>query len=99
MPVLRTRREFVRDLGIGAAAVPFVLNLPSLRFLQEYQEAIQQGEVPAKAWLVFTHHGEPQQLAPGETVRLPVPPLTPPPSARQPLGRQPQRRHPRPTQR
>jgi hypothetical protein len=27
-----SRREFVRDLGIGAAAVPFVLNLPSLGF-------------------------------------------------------------------
>ncbi|HLX63708.1 MAG TPA: DUF1552 domain-containing protein [Planctomycetota bacterium] len=26
----RTRREFIRRLGIGAAAVPFVLNLPSL---------------------------------------------------------------------
>jgi hypothetical protein len=27
-----TRREFVRDLGLGAAALPFVLNLPSLGF-------------------------------------------------------------------
>ena len=26
----RTRREFIRHLGLGAAAVPFVLNLPSL---------------------------------------------------------------------
>jgi len=26
----RTRREFLRDLGISAAALPFVLNLPSL---------------------------------------------------------------------
>src|SRR6185503_14625599 len=25
-----TRRDFLRDLGIGAAALPFVLNLPSL---------------------------------------------------------------------
>jgi hypothetical protein len=25
-----TRREFLRDLGLGAAALPFVLNLPSL---------------------------------------------------------------------
>ena len=25
-----TRREFLRDLGIGAAALPFVLNLPGL---------------------------------------------------------------------
>ena len=35
MPALRTRREFVRDLGIGAAAVPFVLNLPSLGFANQ----------------------------------------------------------------
>jgi hypothetical protein len=31
----RTRREFVRDLGIGAAAVPFILNLPSLGFANQ----------------------------------------------------------------
>src|SRR5437016_8437658 len=31
----RTRREFVRDLGIGAAALPFVLNLPSLGFANQ----------------------------------------------------------------
>ena len=30
----RTRREFVRDLGLSAAAVPFLLNLPSLGFAQ-----------------------------------------------------------------
>jgi hypothetical protein len=30
MPLTRTRREFVRDLGISAAAVPFLLNLPGL---------------------------------------------------------------------
>src|SRR4051812_33994534 len=28
----RSRREFLRDLGIGAAAMPFVLNLPGLGF-------------------------------------------------------------------
>ncbi len=27
-----TRREFIRDLGIGAAAFPFLMNLPSLGF-------------------------------------------------------------------
>jgi hypothetical protein len=32
-----TRREFLRDLGIGAAAVPFVLNLPSLGFANQRQ--------------------------------------------------------------
>jgi len=31
----KTRREFLRDLGIGAAALPFVLNLPSLAFAAE----------------------------------------------------------------
>src|SRR6476469_2295151 len=30
MPTQASRREFLRNLGIGAAAVPFVLNLPSL---------------------------------------------------------------------
>jgi len=31
----RTRREFVRDLGVSAAALPFVLNLPSLGFANQ----------------------------------------------------------------
>ncbi len=31
----RTRRSFLRDLGIGAAAYPFLLNLPSLSFAGE----------------------------------------------------------------
>jgi hypothetical protein len=30
-----SRREFLRDLGIGAAALPFVLNLPSLASAEE----------------------------------------------------------------
>lgn len=29
---VRTRRQFIRDLGLGASAIPFVLNLPSLGF-------------------------------------------------------------------
>lgn len=33
----RTQREFVRDLGISAAAVPFVLNLPSLAFIDQQE--------------------------------------------------------------
>jgi hypothetical protein len=37
MPLTRTRREFVRDLGLSAAAVPFVLNLPSLAFANQTQ--------------------------------------------------------------
>ncbi len=31
----RTRREFIRDLGIGAAAFPFLMNLPSLGFANQ----------------------------------------------------------------
>jgi hypothetical protein len=31
----KTRREFVRDLGLGAAALPFLLNLPSLGFANQ----------------------------------------------------------------
>jgi hypothetical protein len=31
----RTRREFIRDLGIGAAALPYILNLPSLGFANQ----------------------------------------------------------------
>src|SRR5262245_19386328 len=33
----RTRREFIQDLGIGAAALPFILNLPSLGFANQGQ--------------------------------------------------------------
>ena len=32
MSLRNTRREFLRDLGISAAALPFVLNLPGLAF-------------------------------------------------------------------
>lgn len=32
---MRSRREFVRDLGLGAAAMPFVMNLPSLGFANQ----------------------------------------------------------------
>jgi len=35
VPHARTRRDFVRDLGLGAAALPFVLNLPSLGFANQ----------------------------------------------------------------
>ncbi len=30
-----TRREFIRDLGLGATALPFILNLPSLGFANQ----------------------------------------------------------------
>src|SRR6266478_8084248 len=32
-----TRREFIRDLGIGTAALPFILNLPSLGMANQRQ--------------------------------------------------------------
>lgn len=35
MPLFRSRREFIRYLGLGAAALPFVLNLPSLGFANQ----------------------------------------------------------------
>jgi hypothetical protein len=31
----RTRRQFIRDLGLSAAAVPFVLNLPGMAFANQ----------------------------------------------------------------
>src|SRR4051794_718871 len=31
----RSRREFLRDLGVSAAALPFILNLPSLGFANQ----------------------------------------------------------------
>ena len=33
--MVRNRRELIRDLGVGAAAVPFLLNLPSLGFANQ----------------------------------------------------------------
>ena len=30
-----TRREFIRDMGLGATALPFILNLPSLGFANQ----------------------------------------------------------------
>ena len=35
MTTRSNRREFIRDLGIGAAALPFILNLPSLGFANQ----------------------------------------------------------------
>ena len=37
------RREFIRDLGFGAAALPFVLNLPSLGFRQSTAAQAEAG--------------------------------------------------------
>jgi hypothetical protein len=52
-----TRREFIRDLGIGAAALPFVLNLPSLGFANQTRRKQRlvvmfspNGVVPGAFW-------------------------------------------------
>ncbi len=52
-----TRREFIRDLGIGAAALPFILNLPSLGFANQQQRKQRlvvlfspNGVVPSAFW-------------------------------------------------
>ena len=57
MPLYRSRREFVRDLGLGAAALPFVLNLPSLGFANQAKRKQRlvvmfspNGVVPTAFW-------------------------------------------------
>lgn len=35
MARITTRRQFIRDLGLGSAALPFILNLPSLGFANQ----------------------------------------------------------------
>jgi hypothetical protein len=53
----RTRRDFLRDLGIGAAALPFILNLPSLGFANQRQRKQRlvflfspNGVIPSAFW-------------------------------------------------
>jgi Protein of unknown function (DUF1552) len=57
MPRTSTRREFLRDLGIGAAALPFLLNLPSLGFANQQRRKQRlvvmfspNGVVPSAFW-------------------------------------------------
>ena len=57
MTTHRNRREFIRDLGIGAAAIPFILNLPSLGFANQTQRKQRlvviftpNGVVPPSFW-------------------------------------------------
>jgi Protein of unknown function (DUF1552) len=52
-----SRREFIRDLGIGAAALPFLLNLPSLGFGEEGRRKQRliimfspDGVIPSNFW-------------------------------------------------
>mgnify|MGYP000962075414 CR=1 FL=1 len=53
----RTRRDFIRDLGLGAATLPFVLNLPSLGFANQQKRKQRlivmfspNGVVPPAFW-------------------------------------------------
>jgi len=53
----QNRREFIRDLGIGAAALPFILNLPSLGFANQQRRKQRlvimfspNGVVPGTFW-------------------------------------------------
>src|SRR5436190_4841616 len=53
----RTRRDFLRTLGLSAAAAPFVLNLPSLGFANQGQRKQRlvilfspDGVVPTTFW-------------------------------------------------
>jgi hypothetical protein len=55
--VTRTRREFIRDLGLGAATLPFLLNLPSLGFANQERRKQRlvvmfspNGIVPSTFW-------------------------------------------------
>jgi hypothetical protein len=57
MTTKRTRRDFIRDLGLSAAAVPFVMNLPSLGFANQGRRKQRlvvmfspNGTVPSAFW-------------------------------------------------
>ncbi len=57
MAHIRNRREFIRDLGIGAAAFPFLLNLPSLGFANQVERKKRlvvlfspNGVIPSAFW-------------------------------------------------
>src|ERR671917_409458 len=52
-----TRREFIRDLGVSAAALPFLLNLPGLGFANQARRKQRlvvmfspNGVVPPNFW-------------------------------------------------
>ncbi len=50
MTAKRTRREFIRDLGLGTATLPFLLNLPSLGFAN-------QGKPKQRLIVMFSPNG------------------------------------------
>ena len=72
----RSRREFIRDLGLGAAALPFVLNLPSLGFANQARRKQRlvvmfspNGVVPNNFW--------PDEEGPKFTLKEILKPLAP----------------------
>src|SRR5437868_11000436 len=72
----RNRREFIRDLGIGAAAIPFILNLPSLGFANQQRRKQRlvilfspNGVVPSAFW--------PDEEGPKFTLKESLKPLEP----------------------
>ena len=59
MATFQSRRDFLRQLGIGAATAPFILNLPSLGFANQQQRKQRlvvvfspNGVVPSTFWPV-----------------------------------------------
>ncbi len=76
MTLKRTRREFIRDLGIGSAALPFILNLPSLGFANQQRRKQRlvvmfspNGIVPPAFW--------PDKEGPLTTLKESLQPLEP----------------------
>ena len=71
-----TRRGFLRDLGLGAAALPFLLNLPSLGFANQSRRKQRlivmfspNGVVPGTFW--------PNEEGPSFTLKESLKPLAP----------------------
>jgi hypothetical protein len=55
--ISKTRREFIRDIGLGGAVLPFILNLPSLGFANQQSRKQRlvimfspNGVVPSAFW-------------------------------------------------
>jgi Protein of unknown function (DUF1552) len=78
MPQYNTRREFLRRLGISTAALPFVLNLPSLCFANQQQRKRRlvvifspNGVVPNTFWPDddSDDFSFPESLSPLDTLR------------------------------
>src|SRR5687768_14045405 len=74
--IYRSRREFVRDLGLGAASLPFVLNLPGLGFANQARRKQRlvvmfspNGVVPPAFW--------PDEVGDKFTLKESVKPLEP----------------------